>query len=230
MGLLSYIAEKREQQVLDRARPHLGDDEEVLSWVRARDPEDGRRGLFFITHERVLVAWSGRKADAAHVLWAEVRAWGINDERSGGPVLCIENQDGELTFVQMVVDTPAMARVASRFIATLAELAPEPESARIHNSNGSFFPESGRELNHRKRTPREMAKRIGLTVLGAGLIVVGIVIIPLPGPWSFLLNIAGLAVLAQEYDWAEDLLQWTKERFEAAKKKVAERKRRRGKA
>jgi hypothetical protein len=45
----------------------------------------------------------------------------------------------------------------------------------------------------------------------------------LPGPWSFVVTIAGLAILASEYDWARDALAWSKDRYKAVSNKIKAR-------
>jgi uncharacterized protein (TIGR02611 family) len=53
------------------------------------------------------------------------------------------------------------------------------------------------------------ARRLGILLVGTGIVVLGILLIPLPGPgWAVV--IAGLAVLATEFTWAERLLEFTK--------------------
>ena len=47
--------------------------------------------------------------------------------------------------------------------------------------------------------------RIGVTILGTVIIVVGIVLLPLPGP-GWVIIFGGLGVLATEYPWAARLL------------------------
>ena len=86
-------------------------------------------------------------------------------------------------------------------------------------------------------SPREVwafiarsTKRVVVFVVGVALFVLGIVLIPLPGPFSIPLMIAGLAVLATEYVWAEKALDTVKDRArrasEAAKRGFASRFRR----
>jgi uncharacterized protein (TIGR02611 family) len=54
-----------------------------------------------------------------------------------------------------------------------------------------------------------LALRIGIGVLGALIVAVGIVLIPFPGPgWAVV--ILGLAVWALEFTWARNLLEFTK--------------------
>jgi uncharacterized protein (TIGR02611 family) len=49
------------------------------------------------------------------------------------------------------------------------------------------------------------AWRLGVTFVGAAIVVVGVVLLPLPGP-GWLIIFAGLGVLATEYVWAHRLL------------------------
>ncbi|MDP1819258.1 MAG: PGPGW domain-containing protein [Acidimicrobiales bacterium] len=62
-------------------------------------------------------------------------------------------------------------------------------------------------------------KRIVVLVIGLALVVGGIVLLVLPGP-GLLLIIAGLAVLASEFAWAERLLDRAKEQANKAKDKA----------
>ena len=54
------------------------------------------------------------------------------------------------------------------------------------------------------------SKRVAVAVLGAVLVVGGLAMLVLPGP-GILVVIAGLAVLATEFAWAEHLLDKAKE-------------------
>lgn len=66
-------------------------------------------------------------------------------------------------------------------------------------------------------------KRIGVSVAGSVLLLAGLVMMVLPGP-GILFIIAGLAVLATEYVWAERMLNLAKRKAEEAKNKVLGRK------
>ncbi len=55
-----------------------------------------------------------------------------------------------------------------------------------------------------------LAWRIGVTVLGVAIVVVGIVLLPLPGP-GWLIIFAGLGLLATEYEWAARLLRYARD-------------------
>ena len=62
-------------------------------------------------------------------------------------------------------------------------------------------------------------KRAGITVAGFLLILAGVAMLVLPGP-GLLTIIAGLAVLATEYAWAERALASAKRRARAAAAKA----------
>jgi uncharacterized protein (TIGR02611 family) len=59
-------------------------------------------------------------------------------------------------------------------------------------------------------------KRIAVFVVGVALVLLGIALIPLPGPFSIPLMVAGLAVLATEFVWAERMLDQVKDRTRQA--------------
>ena len=68
----------------------------------------------------------------------------------------------------------------------------------------------GRILNKLRANPTSrLALRIGVGVLGALVIALGIILIPFPGPgWAIV--ILGLAIWAIEFTWAKRLLDFTK--------------------
>ena len=65
-----------------------------------------------------------------------------------------------------------------------------------------------RLLHHWKKLPHPLRWIVAATV-GFTLLIVGIIFLVLPGP-GFPLIIAGLAILATEFTWAEILLFKTK--------------------
>lgn len=64
-------------------------------------------------------------------------------------------------------------------------------------------------------------RRWGLAALGWVLLLVGIVLFPLPGP-GLLVMVAGLAILAEQFEWAERRVDDLKHRaLESARRGVA---------
>ena len=53
------------------------------------------------------------------------------------------------------------------------------------------------------------ARRLGVFLVGTGLVILGVILIPLPGPGGAII-VAGVAVWATEFAWAEWLLERVK--------------------
>jgi uncharacterized protein (TIGR02611 family) len=63
------------------------------------------------------------------------------------------------------------------------------------------------------------SKRIAVTIAGFVVVLAGVAMLVLPGP-GLLVIIAGLAILATEYVWAQRLLKAAQRRFDRAKNAV----------
>jgi uncharacterized protein (TIGR02611 family) len=59
----------------------------------------------------------------------------------------------------------------------------------------------------------DLSYRVAVGLLGGAIVVLGIVLIPLPGP-GWLIVFAGLAVLATEFVWAERLLRFSRRKVQ----------------
>lgn len=65
------------------------------------------------------------------------------------------------------------------------------------------------------RYPRlERAYRVAVGILGGSLSLLGLLLVPLPGP-GWLVVFLGLAVLGTEFGWARRIAAWLKRRIEA---------------
>jgi len=72
---------------------------------------------------------------------------------------------------------------------------------------------------------RRNGKRIGVSIAGGVLVIAGLVMLVLPGP-GLLVIIAGFAILATEYVWAQRALNYAKRKASQAKDKVTRKKQR----
>ncbi len=71
-------------------------------------------------------------------------------------------------------------------------------------------------LDRIRATPAgRLTLRIVIGVIGAALVVTGLIMVPFPGP-GWLVVFAGLAVLATEFAWASRLLEFAKDRVRGA--------------
>lgn len=64
----------------------------------------------------------------------------------------------------------------------------------------------------RANSTGRLALKVVIAILGAIVVIVGIALIPLPGP-GWLIVLAGLAIWAVEFVWARSLLGFTRDRL-----------------
>lgn len=64
----------------------------------------------------------------------------------------------------------------------------------------------------RQHPTGRIALKVGIAILGAVVVAIGIALIPLPGP-GWLIVFAGLGIWAIEFHWARRLLDWGHARF-----------------
>jgi uncharacterized protein (TIGR02611 family) len=219
------ISEQRESLILAQAEPYLDDGETVLSWVRGRRVGGRGDGFVFLTPKRVIIHWTGRSDAPGSFEWTGITGWGIVTDAKGGPILGLECGDTEC-MVQLRSTTSAMAERVARFVEEFAHHVPfAREPMNLNSQEGTFELVETIDLPKHSMTWGEKAKRIAITVIGATLVVGGIVLTPLPGPWSLPIVIGGLAVLSQEYDWAKDAREWVRSKSKQVAAKLRARRR-----
>jgi hypothetical protein len=216
---LSKLSETRRKQILGYVSEHLADGETIVQGGRIRDPGSGRQGFLFLTEARCLMRWRDHP-DVESIDWALVTAWGVNKSAPRGPILCIETASGA-RYAQLQTGSMALALGAGRVVRAFRRLAPASAATHKETDHGRIAPGAhDDEVEKEKLTPQALARRIIITVLAVAVLVGAALIIPLPGPWSFLLVIGAFALLAREYDWAEDTLDWIKDKYAKARAKV----------
>lgn len=223
MGLLRQLAQVRERQILEHAEPFLDEGETVLAWVRVKRPHRSTRGLMFLTPKRVIISWSkaGTEGNVA-VRWDEVVAWGLAPDGDRGPLFAIETASA-LQEAHILVRTDGMVVAANKFLVHFVEHAPPPSRALSRVAHPETFRSQELRVERERKTVGKHTRRAVVSIIGLCLIVIAFLIGWIPGPWSIPLVIAGLAVLATEYDWAEDFLTWSRTRYERTKAKLKAR-------
>jgi hypothetical protein len=106
-------------------------------------------------------------------------------------------------------------RDASEFVEELA--SERPELARRWHDHPTLVPFKivGRFIGRN-------AKRVAVTIAGVLVVLAGAAMLVLPGP-GIVVIIAGLAILATQYVWAERLLKLAKEKANQAKDAILRR-------
>ncbi len=205
----------REHITVSPLRPLLAEGEQVTARLHVRDPESGRRGIVAVTPSRCVVHWGLRHA-ARVIPWEELTGWRMAEQARGGPLLRLSTRDDELA-VQIPASSRARMRKASMLLAAFRRHAPV-------DARGPQRSPDTMDLRTERRGLRGHTRRLVVTVLGVLVILLGALFaspfVPGPGALTFL---AGLAILAREYDWASDIHQW----FEGQIERVWEWRRRR---
>ncbi len=223
MGVSSFIGEQRSKQIEGHARLYLGHGEAILYWAHARDPESRKQGYAYVTDRRFIVHWSGGADGHAPIEWGEIRSWGIDRDPSRGPLLGVQTSEASVC-VQVPVGSPATAARCTGFLREFARHATSAdEEFRSEVHGGRFDPGVEQEVVHKPRSITAFTRRLLVTILGVVLVATGTAIVPLPGPWSFPIILAGLAILGSEYDIATDILNWAKEKYQGAARKIKSR-------
>lgn len=226
MGFLHWVHERREKLILGNAYHLLAEDEDIIQWVRISLPGTRREGFAFVTPHQMILHWNGRRAENLSLRWADIKGWAVNERSQRGALLAV-HAEGSDVLLELPADTHATAARVSDFLQCFAEHAPEPAkpppAASSGLGNAEWVSNGEIEVARVARSPVELARRIVVTCIGVALIITGILIIPLPGPWSLFVNLGGLAILASEYDWAKDAQMWVRKKYEQAKAKIQKR-------
>jgi len=61
---------------------------------------------------------------------------------------------------------------------------------------------------------KKQAKKVGIGFVGGVVLLAGIVMIPYPGP-GWLVVFAGLGILSTEFEWAQRVLHFAREKYDA---------------
>jgi uncharacterized protein (TIGR02611 family) len=103
--------------------------------------------------------------------------------------------------------------------AVVAEIATtDPELARRWHDHPAVVPFKAVVLLIGRNV-----KRVLVTIVGVAVVLIGIVLIPLPGPgWAIVFG--GLAILATEYVWAKRLLTFSKRKALGVKDTILRKK------
>jgi uncharacterized protein (TIGR02611 family) len=91
-----------------------------------------------------------------------------------------------------------------------AAAAPAPREGRLHAARVRL---RALRMKVRARPSWNLAWRIGIGVLGTVVLVLGVIMIPYPGP-GWLVVFAGLGILATEFAWAGRLLRFARRYYD----------------
>jgi uncharacterized protein (TIGR02611 family) len=83
-----------------------------------------------------------------------------------------------------------------------------------HDDEGTISDRFAYRAFLRRNRAMDLTYRVTVGVVGLTIIVIGIILLPLPGP-GWLIIFAGLFVLSTEFEWAERLLEYARDKVHA---------------
>ena len=83
-----------------------------------------------------------------------------------------------------------------------------------HDDEGTISDRFAYRACLRKNRAMDLTYRITVGLVGLTIIVIGIILLPLPGP-GWLVIFGGLFVLSTEFEWAERLLEFARDKVRA---------------
>jgi hypothetical protein len=190
----------REQLVLGPILRYLDGDETVVAWTHASLPELRAPGVLVVTnHNCRLHVASSAVPDIATPL-AQLSDFKLNRRDPEVVRVRLCGEDAEVD-VELSLTNRVRSRSVGRVLSALAR----------HQVAGpdSFDPSLTSPVPPMVRSARHHARRVWITVLGVLVLVLSAVFASpfVPGPGA-LTAVAGIAILAREYEWARDLHVW----------------------
>lgn len=190
----------RERLVLGHVRRGLSDGEQVVAWTHANVPDTRAPGLLVVTDERCLLHVASSSIEDISTPLTELSSFKL------------DRRNPELVRVRLCVGVDEVAvelsltdRVRSRSVGRVLSALTRAKVAAPDSFNAGLTS----PLPPMERRVRHHARRVWITVLGVLVLMVSAVFASpfVPGPGA-LTAVAGIAILAREYEWARDLHVW----------------------
>lgn len=190
----------RERLVLGPILRYLDGDEAVIAWTHATIPGSRAPGVLIVAdHHLYLHVASSSIPDISTPL-IRLSGFQLNRRNEEHVRVRVSGEDGEVE-VELSLTNRVRSRSVGRVLSTLT----------YHQVVGpaTFDPEMTSPLPPMERTARHHARRIWITILGVLVLLVSAAFASpfVPGPGA-LTAVAGIAILAREYEWARDLHVW----------------------
>lgn len=217
MGPISRL---REHLVLGAVRRQLENGEQVLAWSHAQVPETRAPGLFVVTDRRCLLHVTNPSVEDVDTPLERFRLFDLDRRNASTARVRLRGEHAEV-----VAEFSLTSRARSR---AMGRVLTELQRADIHAPD-TFDPTATSPLQPIERGVRDHARRIWVTVAGLFVLLLSLLFASpfVPGPGA-LTAVAGLAILAREYEWARDVHLWAARKAELFVSWMRERARRRG--
>jgi uncharacterized protein (TIGR02611 family) len=200
------VGRLRERLVLGELRTHLAPDEQVVSWAHAQVPGVRAPAVLVVTDQRCLVHIASVRSPDTHAPLGSLVRFDL-DQDSPDRVRVRLNGAGEELVVELSLATRARSRAVGRVLSSLTR--------RNIGAPETFDPSKTSPLPPVPRGMKDHARRVWVTVVGVAVLLLSLAFASpfVPGPGA-LTAVAGIAILAREYEWARDVHVWANRQAE----------------
>lgn len=190
----------RERLVVGPILRYLDGDEDVVAWTHANIPGSRAPGVLLVTNHHLYLHVASSAVQDLSTPLTRVSGFRLNRRSEELVRVQVSGDDGEVE-----VELSLTSRVRSRSVGRVLSALTYHRIA----APATFNPDMTSPLPPMERTARHHARRVWITVLGGLVLLVSAAFASpfVPGPGA-LTAVAGIAILAREYEWARDLHVW----------------------
>ncbi|MTV26090.1 hypothetical protein FTX61_11825 [Nitriliruptoraceae bacterium ZYF776] len=190
----------RERLVLGPIRGDLVPGEVIVAWTHASVPGTRVPGVLAVTETRCLLHVASLTTPDVATPLQDLARFDLDrhDPETVRVRLCLDDDE-------FVVELSLTNRLRSR---SVGEVLTALDRRQVRAPDG-FDTSATSPLAPVRRSLRHHARRVWVTVLGVAVLILSAIFASpfVPGPGA-LTAVAGIAILAREYEWARDLHVW----------------------
>ena len=200
------VARFREGLVLGPLRAEFDGDESLIAWAHAKVPDVRAPAVLVVTDQRCLLHIASPSVADTHTQLGSLVRFEL-DRATPETVGVRLNGDGEEVVAELSLTTRARSRAAGRVLSALVR--------QNVGAPATFDPSKTSPLPPVPRGVKDHARRVWVTVVGVLVLLLSLAFTSpfVPGPGA-LTAVAGIAILAREYEWARDLHVWANRQAE----------------
>lgn len=190
----------RERLVIGPIVRYLDGDDEIVAWTHASIPNARAPGVLAVTNHHCLLHVASSSIEDISTPLSQLSGFQINRRNQEVVRVRLVGEQG-LVEVELSLTNRVRSRSVGRVLSALTNhriAAPE-----------SFDPSLTSPIPPMVRSARHHARRVWVTVLGVLVLMLSALFASpfVPGPGA-LTAVAGVAILAREYEWARDVHVW----------------------
>lgn len=198
---MGAVRRLREHLVLGPVRQGLWPGEEIMAWTHAAVPGVRAPGVLVVSDRRLVLHLASHKLRDLDTPLHRFSSFDVDPAGRDLVRIRLGGRRGDEVIAELSLRSRARSRAIGRVLAALSQQQ-ITGPASLDLAATSPLPPVPRGL-------RGQARRVWVTVLGVAVLLLSAAFATpvVPGPGA-LTAVAGLAILASEYEWARDIHVW----------------------